>query len=110
LTLRPGRGLFILALTLGAYTGITWAAFAFFGYWVDYSHPLFAIFICYYFFIPYRLIIENRRSWEYYQRNSLLTQVEELKSNFLRMMSHDLKTPLARIQGMTEVALRDNNP
>ena len=25
------------------------------------------------------------------------------------MMSHDLKTPLARIQGMTELAMRDNN-
>jgi signal transduction histidine kinase len=109
LTLRPGRGLFILGLTLGAYTIATWLAFLFGEIWIDYSHPLFAIFICYYFFIPYRLIIENRRSWEYFQRNSLLTQVEELKSNFLRMMSHDLKTPLARIQGMTELALRDNN-
>jgi signal transduction histidine kinase len=36
--------------------------------------------------------------------------VEEMKSNFLRMMSHDVKTPVARIQGMTELALRDPNP
>jgi signal transduction histidine kinase len=56
------------------------------------------------------LIIENRRSWEYYQKNKLLTQVEELKTNFLSMMSHDLKTPIARIQGMAEVVRSDKNP
>ena len=107
LTLRPGRGLFILAVTLAGYLFCAWFLFAFTGIWIDVSHPLLTVFICYYFFIPYRLIIENRRSWEYFQRNNLLTQVEELKSNFLRLMSHDLKTPLARIQGMTEIALRD---
>lgn len=69
--------------------------------------PLMAGFLVYYFFIPYRLIIENRRSWEYYQKNKLLSQVEELKTNFISMMSHDLKTPIARIQGMTDVILSD---
>jgi signal transduction histidine kinase len=54
--------------------------------------------------------MENRRSWEYYQKNRLLTQVEELKTNFLSMMSHDLKTPIARIQGMTDIVLKDPQP
>ena len=71
-----------------------------------------------YKYIPYHklfrrtefLIIENKKSWEYLQKNKLLTQVEELKSNFLRMMSHDLKTPLARTSGMTELALQDETP
>ncbi|MCB0349971.1 MAG: CHASE2 domain-containing protein [Bdellovibrionales bacterium] len=109
LTLRPARGLMILGIAIFAFAIVAWALFATLGLWIDVAHPFLAIFICYYFFIPYRLIIENRKSWEYYQRNTLLTQVEELKSNFLRMMSHDLKTPLARIQGMTEIALRDEN-
>ena len=109
LTLRPARGLLILMISMGLFAIFAWALFVSTGLWLDIAHPFLAIFICYYFFIPYRLIMENRRSWEYYQRNTLLTQVEELKSNFLRMMSHDLKTPLARIQGMTDVALRDKN-
>jgi len=78
--------------------------------WIDLAHPLLALFLCYYFFIPYRLIKENRRSWEYYQKHQLLTQVEELKTNFISMMSHDLKTPIARIQGMTEVIYKDQQP
>lgn len=109
-TLRPITGLSILAATLSSFTIFIYGCFAFFGFWIHAIYPLFAIFICYYFFIPYRLIMENRRSWEYYQHNKLLKQVEELKTNFLRMMSHDLKTPLARIQGMTEIALRDKTP
>lgn len=110
LTLRPSRGLLILATAILIFCLISWGLFLTAKVWVDMAHPFLTIFICYYFFIPYRLIIENRRSWEYYQRNTLLTQVEELKSNFLRMMSHDLKTPLARIQGMAEVVLHEQTP
>lgn len=107
LTVRPGQGLLILISTVVLFTLISYIAFSQFDIWIAMAHPLLAIFIFYYFFIPYRLIMENRRSWEYYQRNRLLTQVEELKSNFLRMMSHDLKTPLARIQGMADVVLSE---
>jgi hypothetical protein len=32
-------------------------------------------------------------------------QVEELKTNFLSLVTHDLKTPVARIQGLAEVLL-----
>lgn len=107
LSLRPLQGLIILGFTVVSYFAFCLLCFMVSGFWLDMAHPLLAIFIYYYFFIPYRLIVENRRSWEYYQRNKLLTQVEELKSNFLRLMSHDLKTPIARIQGMAEMALRE---
>lgn len=107
LTARPAKGLLILGAMAVAFVLICWLAFWPFKVWLPMAHPLIAIFLCYYFFIPYRLIIENRRSWEYYQKNKLLKQVEELKTNFISMMSHDLKTPLARIQGMTDVILLD---
>jgi signal transduction histidine kinase len=110
LTLRPGRGLLILLGTVTAYTILSYLLFWIAGYWIGMAQPFVAVFICYYLFIPYRLIIENRKSWEYYQKNRLLTQVEELKTNFLSMMSHDLKTPIARIQGMTDVVMKDPNP
>ena len=109
LALRPTRGLMILISALAIFSVVSFALFATARIWIGMAHPMLAIFICYYFFIPYRLIRENRRSWEYYQRNKLLTEVEELKSNFLRMMSHDLKTPLARIQGMANVMGQDSD-
>ena len=107
LTLKPTRGLLILAGTIVGFFIFGALVFWLGGIWIGMAHPFLAIFISYYFFIPYRLIIENRRSWEYYQKNKLLTQVEELKTNFLSMMSHDLKTPIARIQGMTDVVMKD---
>ncbi|RYZ86513.1 MAG: CHASE2 domain-containing protein, partial [Proteobacteria bacterium] len=109
-TLKPIRSLSVILATGGFLVLFGFLTFWPCGYWVRMAHPFLAIFLCYYFFIPYRLIIENRRSWEYYQRNKLLSQVEELKTNFISMMSHDLKTPLARIQGMTDMILKDAQP
>lgn len=109
LTVRPMRGILILAGTLFSFILVSYLIFLIFNFWTPMAHPPVAIFVCYYFFIPYRLIMENRRSWEYYQKNKILTQVEELKSNFLRLMSHDLRTPLARMQGMVEILARSED-
>jgi signal transduction histidine kinase len=110
LAVKPTRGLIMLANAIVGFFLLCYFAFWLGGYWIGMAQPFLAIFICYYFFIPYRLIVENRRSWEYYQKNKLLTQVEELKTNFLSMMSHDLKTPIARIQGMTDIVVSDPTP
>lgn len=110
LALKPTHGLLILGSAVLSFSMLSFVAFWWGTVWIVMAHPLLAAFICYYFFIPYRLIIESRMSWEYIQKNRLLTQVEELKTNFLSMMSHDLKTPIARIQGMTDVVLKDANP
>ncbi len=109
LTLKPLKGILILGGTAFFFTLISYLLFWLPGIWLDMAHPYLAIFLCYYFFIPYRLIVENRKSWEYQQKNKLLSEVETLKTNFIGMMSHDLKTPLARIQGMTEIISTDTN-
>lgn len=110
LAMKPVKGLIVLGLALLIFAIGSFICFWPFGYWVHMAHPLLGVFIAYYFLVPYRLIMENRRSWELYQKHKLLTQVEELKTNFIGMMSHDLKTPLARIQGMVDLVLRDKNP
>ncbi len=107
MTLRPLKG---IGLLFGAALALSFVGFVLFwpfNIMIPMAHPFLAVFLCYYFFIPYRLIIENRRSWEYQQKNQLLSQVEELKTNFISMMSHDLKTPIARIQGMSDVIIKD---
>ncbi len=110
LTMKPAQGLLMLGAAIGGFTLFSAMTFWLAGYWVPMAAPLLTAVLCYYIFIPYRLIVENRRSWEYYQKNMLLSQVEELKTNFISMMSHDLKTPIARIQGMTDVILSEKNP
>jgi signal transduction histidine kinase len=108
--MRPLNGLFFLVGMLFSYSLVSYLAFWPFGFWLPMANPFLTVFLTYYFFIPYRLIVENRRSWEYYQKNKLLSEVEELKTNFIGMMSHDLKTPLARIQGMADVITQETTP
>lgn len=79
------------------------------GLWLREGKPLLGIFIGYYLTVPYRLITEYSRRWEYQRKNEVLTQVEELKTNFLNLVTHDLKTPVARIQGLAEVLMRKAN-
>lgn len=76
------------------------------GIWVKESHPIMGIFFGYYLVVPYRLIREYKKRWDYQRKTEMLTQVEELKTNFMSLVTHDLKTPVARIQGLAEMILR----
>lgn len=105
ITMRPSRGVFALALfSLGLFAAsmllFVW------GYWLPLVHPLLAMFFTYYLIVPYRAILEYKKRWEVQEKHDLLVQVEEMKGNFLSLMSHDLKTPVARIQGLAELVVR----
>lgn len=78
-----------------------------FGLWIRLSQPIVGIFLSYYLVVPYRLVREYKKRWDYQQKNEVLTQVEDLKTHFLSLVTHDLKTPVARIQGLTEVLIRN---
>ena len=107
--LNPLHGVMcIFALLLSLFSSSLFLI-SFFNIWLPIAHSVIVIFICYYFFIPYRLIVESQKNWEYEQKHKLMLRVEELKNNFIGMVSHDLKTPLARIQGMAYMAMNDKN-
>lgn len=99
----PIIGISGLLLMMISYLAFSLLVFIAIGWMLPVAMPLLGVFMCYYILIPYRLVQENKKGFEYEQRNRLLTEVEELKSNFLRMMSHDLKTPLSRILGMAQI-------
>ena len=79
------------------------------GLWLRESPSLVGIFVSYYLVVPYRLIREYKKRWHFQRKNEILTQVEELKNNFLSLVTHDLKTPVARIQGLADVLLRKSS-
>lgn len=105
----PTRGvLTVLALSIVLFFS-SLVLFKFFGLWLRLVHPLFSMFCAYYMLVPYRAILEYKKRWEVQQKHDLLLQVEEMKGNFLSLMSHDLKTPVARIQGLAELVLKQGN-
>lgn len=106
---KPLHGVFA---TLGLGVGFVVVAQYLFGshsIWLRASQPLVGLFLGYYLVVPYRLIREYKKRWDYQRKNELMVQVEELKTNFLSLVTHDLKTPVARIQGLAEVLLRKSS-
>jgi hypothetical protein len=105
--------LYGLVATVGLallFLAVSRVLFTFQGLWLAEAQTLFAILLGYYFAVPYRLIAEYRKRWEFQRKNRILLQVEEMKTNFLSLVTHDLKTPVARIQGLAETLLRRAAP
>lgn len=104
---RPFVGFSTLFVVIFGSVVFNFALYMATGWQIWLAQPLLSVTLSYYIVLPYRLLIEQRRTWEAQQKNKLLSQVEELKTNFISMMSHDLKTPIARIQGMVDLILKD---
>ncbi len=45
--------------------------------------------------------------WQAEKKTQYLRELDELKSNFLSLMSHDLKTPIAKVQALAERLTRE---
>ena len=58
---------------------------------------------------PFRSIIENKRNFALKEESRILKEVEELKRNFVSLMSHDLKTLLLKIASVVEVLKMENS-
>jgi signal transduction histidine kinase len=108
ISMSPSRGVAALFLLSGLLFGSSLILFKV-GFWLPLVHPLLAMFFTYYLIVPYRAILEYKKRWEVQEKHDLLVQVEEMKGNFLSLMSHDLKTPVARIQGLAEMVIRQGN-
>lgn len=106
LVLSPLRGIAVVVGQLaGAYL-VGWGLLFTTDIWMDLAHPTLTIGLAYYLVIPYRLLSEYRSRWHYQEKSELMAQLEQLKSNFLSLVSHDLKTPIARIQGAAELLMQ----
>ncbi|MBY0471281.1 CHASE2 domain-containing protein [bacterium] len=106
LTFTPLQGLFATLSLSFFFLVFSLVLYSEYSIWLRSSQPLLGIFLAYYLGVPYRLIREYKKRWDYQRKNEVLLQVEELKTNFLQLVTHDLKTPVARIQGLTEVLIK----
>lgn len=58
--------------------------------------------MAYYLTVPFRLLLESRMRGDLQRREETHIKVEALKTHFLSLVTHDLKTPVAKIQGLAE--------
>lgn len=106
---NPIKGLII---TVSTFFGASWRlafTFSVFGLWLYSVHIMLTIFVIYYIWVPYRAIAEYQQRYAIQEETKLLKKVEGLKQNFISLMSHDLKTPVAKIAGIVDILKREHN-
>ncbi len=106
--LKPKDGLIIAVLLLFSVLIISYLLFVLVGVWLYTSHLVVTIFVVYYIWIPFRAIGEYRRRFAIQEEAKIFKKVEKLKQNFLSLMSHDLKTPVAKIAGVADNLYHQN--
>ncbi|MEI8347393.1 MAG: CHASE2 domain-containing protein, partial [Pseudomonadota bacterium] len=106
---RPTKGLLITVGMMGGTMLVSYLLFVFFGLWLYVTHIILTIFVVYYIWVPFRAIIEYQSRFAIQEEAKMLRKLEDLKQNFISLMSHDLKTPIAKIAGMADVLLQKHN-
>ncbi len=70
--------------------------------WIPGVSPIILILIVWVVFVGYQATKVERKNYMLEQEQKYLQELEQLKSNFVSLISHDLKTPLAKIQGVVD--------
>lgn len=68
-----------------------------------------AILATYLVFSGFKVAYQETLQWKAIKQTQVLREVDRLKTNFLSLFSHDLKTPIAKIQAMAELLQRDGD-
>jgi two-component system phosphate regulon sensor histidine kinase PhoR len=66
-----------------------------------------SLLVTYLIFTGYRLAFQENMQWRNLKQAQYLRELDQMKTNFLSLVSHDLKTPLAKIQAVTERLKRE---
>lgn len=100
---QPTKGLLITMLIMISIFLLTYLFFITFGIWFKISHVILSIFVVYYIWVPFRAIGEYQTRYAMQEETKVLKKVDKLKQNFISLMSHDLKTPVAKIAGIADI-------
>lgn len=73
-----------------------------FFFWTPALSPLVQIMSTWSVFVGYIASKIEQKNWQLEQEKKSLAQLEQLKNNFVSLISHDLKTPIAKIQAITD--------
>lgn len=94
----------IFGIVLGALGWLSLSAWLFdsFAFWIPAIGPVVQIAVTYIVFLSHQVSANEARNWRLEQDRRATEELEQLKTNFVSMMSHDLKTPIAKIQAICD--------
>ncbi len=103
LTTYPQTMAFVFMMWLGlGTTAFSLWIFDSFYLWVPAISPLVVLLIAYIILIGYQLSMKENQTWRLQQEKHLLFELDQLRNNFVSLISHDLKTPIAKIQAICD--------
>lgn len=79
-----------------------------FSIWIPIFSPLVQVLATWIIFLGYQANKIERKNVELRQESRYLAELEQLKNNFISLISHDLKTPIAKIQGSVDRMIAQN--
>jgi len=100
---QPGWSLGWTLAILVAVLLVTAAFFNLLGWWVSPVGALCLVLLVYFIWMPFRAMLEYQGRTAVEEEAKMWQQLEGLKRNFISLMSHDLKTPVAKVASLAEV-------
>src|SRR5690606_36176596 len=89
------------------YSGFSIWLFDQFYFWLPIVTVFVTMFATTIIFISFQLTMKDYVNMQLEKEREFLISVEELKNNFLSLISHDLKTPIAKIQAICDRMMLD---
>ena len=106
----PQSVAFVLILWMATLTAAISAwVFDLFYLWIPVISPAMMLAATWVTFIGYQANKIERKNWQLQQEQKYLSELEQLKNNFVSLISHDLKTPIAKIQAIVDRLLTQEN-
>ena len=102
--------LFLLIWLATLFTALSIWIFDTWYFWLPMAAPVIQILATYIIFIGYQANTIERKHWQLKQEQKNLMELEVLKNNFVSLISHDLKTPIAKIQAILDRLRLENLP
>jgi signal transduction histidine kinase len=70
--------------------------------WFPVVTPLVMLASVYIVFLSYQVTLNDQRTWILEHEQRYFVEIQNLKNNFVSLISHDLKTPIAKIRGIAD--------
>lgn len=107
----PQSVVFVIFLSIA----LLWGAFSIwvfdtYSLWVPLSAVLFLLVLVWIIFIGYFVTQVETANSKLIQEQKYLAELEQLKNNFVSLISHDLKTPISKIQAIIDRQLIEKTP